>query len=436
VLGRGQAASNIVFELDPAPTAAGWVLDLRGEPIADVMVEALRRTYDVRGNPRWTRVATGLTNDRGEYRVFWLDPGDYFFYARSPQPDANDASPQNPVAPTYFPGVNTPEDAKSLRVDIGREVRVDFRLNHAAVWSVNGHTMMETTGHPVAASITLVPPAEDPTFSRYHAQSSAAGSFPGQFEMEGVPPGSYILMAKSGSGQQELTAIKRIEIRAVLSAPRGGYSTTLALNPPASIGGRFFLESRETVDLRGARMSLTSIDPDMPSPRAAYPQLDGQFVFSGVLQGSYVLDVSSLPQDMYVKAARFGEDDVLEKPMTLGKPGATPLQILLGSDGGRIQVAAYNAKGQLHPGASVVLIPDAPRRHRREQYRVVTSGDDGLAALRGIPPGNYKVFAWEDLEPNAYLNATYMESYEPSGLPVKIAGGDNPTISVRTIPKE
>ena len=437
VLGRGQAASNIVFELDPAPTAAGWVLDLLGDPIADVMVEALRRTYDVRGNPRWTRVATGLTNDRGEYRVFWLDPGDYFFYARSPQPDANDASPQNPVAPTYFPGVTTPEEAKSLRLDIGREVRVDFRLNHAAVWSVNGHTMLETSGHPVAASVTLVPPAEDPSFSRYHAQSAAAGSSPGEFDMEGVTPGSYILIAKSGSGAQELTAIKRIEIRAVQVAPRAGFSATLALSPPTAIGGRFFLESRETADLRRASVSLTSVDPDLPSPRPASPQLDGQFLLSGVLQGSYVLDVSNLPQDMYLKAARFGDDDVLEKPLALGqRQGTTPLQILIASDGGHVQVAAYNAKSQLHPGASVVLVPDAPRRHRREQYRVATSGDDGLATFRGIPPGNYKLFAWEDLEPNAYLNAAYLEVYESSGVPMKIGSADNPPISVRVIPKE
>jgi hypothetical protein len=436
-LGRGQSASNIVFELDPAPTAAGWVLDLYGEPIANVMVEALRRTYDVRGNPRWPRVATGLTNDRGEYRVFWLDPGDYFFYARSPQPDANDGNSLNPVAPTYFPGVNTPEEAKPLRLDVGREIRVDFRLSHAALWSVSGHTMMEATGRPVSASVTLVPPAEDPSFSRYHAQSSAAGSFPGQFDMEGVAPGSYILMAKSGSGDQEMTAFKRIEIRAVPAAPRGGYSTTLALNPPVSIVGRFFLESREAVDLRRAAVSLTSVDPDLPSPRAALPQLDGQFVLNAVMQGSYVLDVSNLPQDMYLKAARLGDADVLENPLTPGQhPGTTPLQILLASDGGRVQVAAYNAKGQLHSGVNFVLVPDAARRHRRDQYRVATSGEDGQASLRGIPPGNYKLFAWEDLEPNAYLNSGFLDRYESSGFPVKIATGDNSPISVRTIPKE
>jgi hypothetical protein len=434
VLVRGRPPANLVFELDPAPTVSGWVLDLNGEPITNVMVEALRRTYDVRGNPRLTRMATGLTDDRGEYRIFWLDPGEYFFYAMTPSPETGDATPPNPVAPTYFPGVNTPEEAKPLRLDIGREIRVDFRLRHAATWSVNGHTMDGITGRPVAASVTLVPPAVDPSFSRYHTQSAAAGSFPGQFEMEGVVPGSYILMARSGAGEQEMIAFQRIEIRALPS--RGGYSATLGLSPPVSIGGRFFLESRETADLRRVTVSLTSVDPDLPSPRATLPQPDGQFVLSGVVQGSYVVDVSNLPQDTYMKAARYGDDDVLEQPLTPKRPVTIPLQVLLAYDGGRIQAAAYNAKGELQPDAHFVLVPDGARRHRREQYRVGSSGDDGQAVFRGIPPGNYKLFAWEDLEPNAYLNAAFLEAYESSGFPVKISSGDNPSISVRMIPKE
>src|SRR5262245_61803503 len=40
VVGRGQQPANIVFELEPAPTAAGWVLDSYGQPTANIMVEA------------------------------------------------------------------------------------------------------------------------------------------------------------------------------------------------------------------------------------------------------------------------------------------------------------------------------------------------------------------------------------------------------------
>jgi hypothetical protein len=438
VIGRGQQTANILFQLDAAPTAAGRILDSYGQPIANVMVEALRRSYDVRGKPRLTRVATATTDDRGEYRIFWLDPGEYFFYASSPLPDKTETEPVRVVAPTYSPGVSTPDDAKPVRLDIGREVRVDFRLRRdAALWPVNGHTMNGITGRPIAATITLTPPAEDPNLSRYRGQSSMAGSYPGQFSIDKVPPGSYIVTARNSSGDQEWTAFERIVLRPLLVTPPYGFVITLKLNPPLSLNGRLFLESRESADLHETSVGLISVDPGLPSPRNVLARPDGQFMLNSVVAGLYVSDISNLPNDLYVKAARFGTDDILETPLTLeAKDSTNPLQVLLGSDGGRIEVATYDKNRRLHADAQIVLVPDATRRHRREQYRVATSGEDGKAILRGIPPGNYKLFAWENLEPNAYLNSDYLLGYETLGLPVNITRGENPPVSVRLIPKE
>ena len=416
-------------------------MDSYGEPIPNIMIEALRRSYDVRGNPRLSRVATALTDDRGEYRIFWLDPAEYFFYVTSPLPDATDPQSVRPFTPTYFPGVSTPDEAKSLRLDVGRELRVDFRLQRAAWWAVSGQTMNGMTSRSVGATITFTPPAEDPTFFRYHAQSSATGRFPGYFSMANVAPGSYIVMAKSGSGDQEMTAFQRIVLRALPYAPPPSrapeYGVTLKLSPPLSINGRLFVESREVVDLRGASVALISVDPDLPSPRSVFPQPDGQFSMNGVVPGNYVLDITNLPGDLYIKVARFGTDDIVEKPLTLETAQTQhPLQVLFGSDGGHLQVGAYDARGKPYSGAHFVLVPEVTRRSHREQYRLATSGEDGKALLRGIPPGSYKLFAWEHPEPNAYLNSGYLQPYEAFGVPVNIVRGDNSPVSARLIPKE
>jgi hypothetical protein len=209
------------------------------------------------------------------------------------------------------------------------------------------------------------------------------------------------------------------------------------LSSPAALSGRLFLESREAVDLREANVALLSVDPDLPSPQSVTARPDGQFMLNGLVPGSYVLDISKLPQDLYLKAAQFNGSDILEKPLTLDiSEAANPLQILLASGGGRLQATATNGKGELHAGAQFVLVPDATLRGRRDQYRIAASGGDGLASLRGIPPGSYTLFAWEDLEPNAYLNSDYLQAYEAFGVQVKIASGDNPPVSARLIPKE
>jgi len=109
---------------------------------------------------------------------------------------------------------------------------------------------------------------------------------------------------------------------------------------------------------------------------------------------------------------------------------------LLATDGGRLQAAVYDAKNELQPGAQLILVPDPARRSRRDQYRVAMSGSDGQALFRGIPPGRYKLFAWQHLEPNAYLNSNYMQLYEEFGVPVNVSPGDNPPVPVRVISVE
>ena len=44
-----------------------------------------------------------------------------------------------------------------------------------------------------------------------------------------------------------------------------------------------------------------------------------------------------------------------------------------------------------------MLIPDI-QRERRDLYVRATTDKDGRFSIRGIPPGNYKVFAWENIE--------------------------------------
>src|SRR5262249_32574769 len=156
-------------------------------------------------------------------------------YATSIPPEGDEVRPPAAVVPTYFPGVSTPEDAKPVRLDIGREVRVDFRLRAAGLWEVAGHTMDDVSGRPLAASITVASPGADPSLSQFHAQSPATGPLAGEFATDAVPPGSYIVVARTKSGDQELIAYRRIELRPVLIAPPGGYGMTLSLAAPMSM---------------------------------------------------------------------------------------------------------------------------------------------------------------------------------------------------------
>jgi hypothetical protein len=153
-----------------------------------------------------------------------------------------------------------------------------------------------------------------------------------------------------------------------------------------------------------------------------------------IFPGDYFLSVTDLPNDTYVKAARQGTMDILESPVTISADSAAPLQIQLASDGGRIDAVVRDGENRPVSGVRVVLVPDSARRHRLDTYRTGTSDEVGNVTLRGIPPGDYKLFAWESNERNAYLNADYLQNYDAAGLPVRVAAGQNAAVQVRLIP--
>ncbi len=109
VVEAGRPVPAIVFRLQAASTIAGIVRNEEGYPVANILVQALRRNYGVRGNKILTVFSNALTDDRGIYRLYWLDPGDYYVSASYlPQlPTAVNASedvPRGVYAATYFPG--------------------------------------------------------------------------------------------------------------------------------------------------------------------------------------------------------------------------------------------------------------------------------------------------------------------------------------------
>ena len=57
-------------------TILGRVLDPQGKPLSFAIVQALRSHAGAR-NAEFTTIVSRQTDDRGEYRMFWVPPGEY-----------------------------------------------------------------------------------------------------------------------------------------------------------------------------------------------------------------------------------------------------------------------------------------------------------------------------------------------------------------------
>jgi hypothetical protein len=163
---------------------------------------------------------------------------------------------------------------------------------------------------------------------------------------------------------------------------------------------------------------------------------NGQFSLARVEPGEYVLRTVNLPGDVYVKSIRSGETDIQTKPLVIRYASPESIRVDLAVDGGRLDGVVVDSSNHPFAGATVGLVPDASRRNSPDQYRATESEADGHFSLRGIPPGDYELFAWQNIEPNAYLNDVYMTGFERLGTPMTVAPNSVGIISVRLIPMD
>src|SRR5262245_26138965 len=83
-LNTGQKLTDVALQIMPAGTITGRVFDRDGGPLADDSVEAMKDSYQ-EGQRVMNGVQTARTNDLGEYRLYWLQPGEYFVSATPPE---------------------------------------------------------------------------------------------------------------------------------------------------------------------------------------------------------------------------------------------------------------------------------------------------------------------------------------------------------------
>jgi hypothetical protein len=74
---------EVSFAMTATGAIAGHVYGPSGEPLGNIDVAALRSSYQ-NGRRVLTPVQSVPTNDRGEYRLFWLAPGRYVVRATHP----------------------------------------------------------------------------------------------------------------------------------------------------------------------------------------------------------------------------------------------------------------------------------------------------------------------------------------------------------------
>jgi hypothetical protein len=212
--------------------------------------------------------------------------------------------------------------------------------------------------------------------------------------------------------------------------------------PGINVAGRVQIEGNSSAEASAAlaRMNvnltrdpdlLGMADPFMPlppvPPGSAPAPRNGQVTPTGdfkmfIAPGDFRVSVANIPASTYVKSIRLGNEDVLRSGLHITKPVDTTVQIVIGTDGGTLQGSVLDASLRPFTNATVALVPEGVAlRGQSELYRNATSDSAGNFEMKAIPPGSYKLFAWEWAPQDAWQNADFIRNYEGQGKSIRIA---------------
>ncbi len=276
-IAAGQKMTGVQLAMSPTGSISGRVYGKNGEPLANALVMAMRQVYKD-GRRTLTIVQTNATDDRGEYRLFWLAPGRYYVSAKPDiteinvnigQPNAYNAaalritppmrfgtfeeatSPsvktrrlktgevvEEMYLPTYYPGTPDPQTAAPIAVAAGATVGgVDLTTEVGLIrpHHIRGRIIDRTTGQPVGnASINAVPLTNAPYFTIAGTRSDAQGLF----DLAGVPSGPYqIFVTRYGEGLTGLNGVVSVDV-----ADKDIDNFSIVIGREFKLSGRFVME--------------------------------------------------------------------------------------------------------------------------------------------------------------------------------------------------
>ena len=153
------------------------------------------------------------------------------------------------------------------------------------------------------------------------------------------------------------------------------------------------------------------------------------------MNGSYDARVfGTLPENSYTKTVTLNGRDALAPGIELTSSGPNGnLTVVVSLNGGRVTGAVVNEKKEAVPGAQVVLLSDIEGPRGRLLTKTATADQYGAFTMQGIAPGSYELYAWDDVDPGAWEDPTFIEIFKNEAKSVKVEEGSQLQIEVPVI---
>ncbi len=466
-LNDGQQLRNVDFQLPRGSVIGGHVLDEDGEPMPGVAVRAMRYQY-LQGDRRLTAAGSGQTDDKGQFRIWGLTPGDYYVNAtaRATGPGGfgggrgaifgaggrggrgaggatsapvvaaggSDADAENVnYAPTYYPGVASVNDARAVTLGLSQELLdVNFGMQLVRMSRVAGR-MTTSDGSPAARGQVNLALDTGPRGNQIGATLGGRVLTDGSFTINNVPPGRYLLRAFGGDQSASQFTTLPVTVN-------GADVTDVAvvLSPGGTIAGTVTFPSAATAapDVTQFRIIAPAADPGTTVGPQANARLDkdGRFTLTGLPAGLHFLRSGGNARGWTLKSVTVGGRDVTDTPIEL-RSGETVGNVTIVFTDKVNEINGQVMGGQGTPAAEyTVLAFSTEASYWRPQSRqIATTRPDqtGHYRILTLPPGEYYVVAVDPAEQGEWFEPSYLDSHRAGAARVTLSEGDVRTQDLR-----
>ena len=452
----GSVKTKVDLQMTPLGAILGHIRDESGDPVRQVEVAVLAYGHGPEGKVLQMR-SSSQTDATGEYRIFDLPPGRYYLRAK-PQSSQMPAMAQvgDSYATTFYPNSTQPTEAAAIDLAAGQEQRgLDFVLRPISTASIRGRVAKPAGGENCVAALEGFGDGAEPndTFVGFASRevfltaAPGGGSEPvpmswsnleemitggrkvdkdGKFEFRNIPVGSHSLTASCSVGKQQYNTKMPIQLEAA-----GLENVELRPVGPSNITGQVRVEGESKSNIAETRISLAGGGMVVGGNNAPDGTVGekGSFAYHDLPPETYHIHVEP-PEGLYVKSVTWSGRDVLEPGVDMSGGGmSVELQVVLSANGGTIEGSVENGEG-----AQVTLIPSDPQR-ARTMAKLAVAEEGGHFSFPALPPGRYKVFAWEDADVNrALYDPEFRKLFEGKGETVDVAEKQKATVQLKAIP--
>ena len=457
-LADGQQLKGVDFRLPRGGAIAGRISDDDGEPLAGASVRVMRYQYQ-QGDRRLVQAGTGQTDDKGQYRVWGLIPGDYYVAATARGfggqpfqgvqgfPGGRFGGPGGPgggrfgglfssddqesiaYAPTYYPGVGSVNEATPVTLGVSQEaLEISFSLQLVRTARVSGKV---TNADGTPATSGMVTLTAEGAGGSGGARGQLGMNYGGRVQWDGaftignVPPGRYTLRARGGDDDRPQYAEQPLSVS---GGEVAGIIVPLARG--ASISGSVAFQATQLPvpsDPTQIRITAPPADQGQFAASAGRVDKDGQFVFDGVPTGSRFVRASGAPRGWSLKSVLVGGREVIDAPIDV-RPGETIKNVSLVFTDSQTQISGIvtNDRGAPVTDYTVLAFPIDQTFWRPQSRYIMTTRPDqnGTFQMRGLPPADYYLTLVDPAEQGEWFEPAFLDPHRTGAFRVSLGDGE------------